>query len=98
MSFEANLGKHHTGMPLLIVAISPQMLSWQQYAAQFPAPSIANTGLKGIGHFHPAVQEAAQKVKSFCSLASGIEPGKQRKSKCGLHSHYRNLATDVLIR
>ena len=62
MCAEANLGKHQTGLPLLIEGIGQQMLSWPKYAAEFPAPSVADTGLKGIGHFHPAVQTAAQKV------------------------------------
>lgn len=63
MFAEANLGKGHTGLPLLIVAIEPKVLTWTEYAEQSPSASAANAGLKGIGHFHPAVQAAAaQKV------------------------------------
>ncbi len=59
---EANLGNNHTGAPLLIMAIGQKALSWRQYAGQFPAPCAATSSVKGFGHFHPAVQAAAQKV------------------------------------
>ena len=65
MCAEANLGKKQTGLPLLVVAVGEKMLTWQNYAEHFPVPSAAPAILKGIGHFHPAVQAAAQQVGSL---------------------------------
>ncbi len=55
---EANLGNNKHG-PLLVVAVGQNVLSWNQYAQQFPAAFAASAAFTRFGHFHPAVQEAA---------------------------------------
>ena len=61
---EANLGVSNHGLPLLVLAVSEHVLSWKDYAETFPMPGTANAPTANaptsIGHFHPAVRQAAQ--------------------------------------
>lgn len=63
MCAEANLGKSHYGLPLIVVAISDSILSWKEYADAFPkllaTIATASRQMRGIGHFNPAVQQVA---------------------------------------
>lgn len=76
---EANLGNNKHG-PLLVVAVGQNVLSWNQYAQQFPAAFAASAAFTGFGHFHPAVQEAAHTKVYTVGLQLASEQGHQAHS------------------
>ena len=59
---EANLGSEADNMPLIVMAISEDVLPWPAYAEHYSKFAESLQGETLQGHFHPGVQAAAAEV------------------------------------
>lgn len=59
---EANLGSGADNVPLIVMAISEDLLPWPAYAKHYSKFEESLHGETSPGHFHPGVQAAAAEV------------------------------------